>query len=637
MAALSLFLGENVNSTIIITMALLSVILSFVQEYNASKAEQKLRAMIKVKSIVFRNGQKAELPIREIVPGDIIELSGGRMIPADLKIVQAKDLYINQSTLTGESYPARKNAEDSKSNDNIFNSQNLAFMGSSVASGIGEALVIKTGQQTEFGKLSTELAKKTPLTSFDQGINRFIWLMIRFTFVLVIFIFIINAIFKGNIIETLLFSLAIAIGLTPEMLPTMVTINLSRGAIEMAKRKVIVKELSLIQNFGAMDILCVDKTGTLTINNITLIKHCDARGIENEEILKLAFLNSTFQTGLENLLDTAIFNHKKFDLTGIKKIDELPFDFNRRIMSVIVEEKNHNFLISKGAPEEILKRSKKFKIDNKEQLLDKQTHADLMKQYYDFSKEGFRVLAIASKIIKNKNEYFDSDENDLTFHGFIAFLDPPKPTAKNAITSLNNLGINLKILTGDNELVAEKICRDVGIPIGNILSGENIDKLNDYQLQQEVDKTNVYARINPLQKERVIKALRNNNHSVGYLGDGINDAPSLKVADVGISVDNTTDIAKETAQIILLEKELTILSDCVGIGRKNFGNTIKYIKVGSSSNFGNMISMAGASIFLPFLPALPTQLLLNDLLYDFSQVTLTTDNVDEDYLAKPKK
>lgn len=638
-AGLSFFLGENVNSIIIIAMALLSVILSFVQEHNASRAAEKLRAMVKINATVLRNGQKIELPLREIVPGDVIELTAGKMVPADVKIINSKDLYINQAALTGESFPAKKNVDDVEivPAETIFNSNHLAFLGSNVASGIGEALVLKTGKETEFGKLSAKtIGSQTTANSFDRGINRFIWLMVRFTFVLVLFIFVINAIFKTGLLESLLFSLAIAISLTPEMLPMMVAINLSKGAMEMARKRVIVKELTSIQNFGAMDVLCIDKTGTLTINNITLIKHCDFRGIENDEILKFAYLNSSFQTGLDNLLDNAVIKHKKFDLAEIKKIDELPFDFNRRIMSVIVEENNHRLLISKGAPEEILNRANSYTSGNDKFPLDKKILADLNKKYEEFSQDGFRVLAIAYKTIENKSQYSDDDENDLIFSGFIAFLDPPKSTAQSAIVQLKNLGINLKILTGDNVIVTKKICQEVGIPIQNALSGEQIDQLNDLELQQSVEKTNIFSRLDPIQKERIVKAIQKNNHAIGYLGDGINDAPALKAADVGISVDNATDIAKETAQIILLEKELTVLSDCIDVGRKNFGNTIKYLKVGSSSNFGNMISLAGASIFLPFLPALPTQLLLNDFLYDVSQVTLPTDNVDKDYLAKPK-
>ena len=636
-AIISLALGEQINAWIIIAIAILSVVLSFIQEYNASRAAEKLRSMVKITARVYRDGQPVELPIREIVPGDKIELTAGKMVPADVKITKSNDLYINQSALTGESFPVKKSVQESSVNSSSsYENPNLAFMGSSVASGFGEAIVLKTGAATEFGKLSKETAQVVNETAFQKGINRFTWLMIRFTFLLVFFIFVVNAIFKGNIIEALLFSLAIAIGLTPEMLPMIVTINLAKGAIDMARKKVIIKELASIQNFGAMDVLCADKTGTLTINDIVLVKHCDANGKENDEILRLAFLNSYYQSGLENLLDNAILNYRTFDLTAIKKIDELPFDFNRRIMSVIIEENGFLKLISKGAPEEIFKRSKNYLLDGKILSLDEEMKKRLEKIYEQFSQEGFRVLAIASRKIGSQEDYTDDDEKELTFAGFVAFLDPPKPTAANAIRQMNSLGIKFKILSGDNEFVCRKICSELKIPIDGVLGGEEIDRLSDFDLERKIEKTNIFSRLNPLQKEKIIKALKRKGHTVGYLGDGVNDAPSLKAADVGISVDNATDIAKETAQIILLEKNLEVLADCVAEGRKTFANIIKYIKMGSSSNFGNMISMAGASLFLPFLPMLPPQILLNNFLYDVSQVALPTDEVDKDYLDKPK-
>lgn len=636
-AIISLVLGEEVNAWIIIAMAILSIVLSFIQEHNASLAAKKLRAMVKITAPVYRDGQLVDLPIREIVPGDRIKLTAGKMIPADLKILKSNDLYINQAALTGESFPVKKSPQESSDQaGSPYDIPNLAFMGSSVASGLGEAIVLKTGASTEFGKLSRQTAKIASETAFQKGINRFAWLMIRFTFVLVVFIFIVNAIFKGNTIEALLFSLAIAIGLTPEMLPMIVTINLAKGAMDMAKKKVIIKELASIQNFGAMDVLCTDKTGTLTINDIVLIKHCDAKGNENDEILRLAYLNSHFQSGLDNLLDGAVLKHKTFNITGTKKIDELPFDFNRRIMSVIIEENGALKLISKGAPEEIFKRSKNYLLDGRIFVLDEEMKKRQEKRYEQFSQEGFRVLAIASREIDSQEDYADDDEKDLIFAGFIAFLDPPKPTAANAVKQMNSLGIKLKILSGDNVLVTQKICSELKIPIEGILSGDEIDKLSDFDLGQKIENSNIFSRLNPLQKEKIIKALKQRGHTVGYLGDGINDAPGLKAADVGISVSNATDIAKETAQIILLEKNLMVLADCVTEGRKTFANVIKYIKMGASSNFGNMLSMTGASIFLPFLPMLPPQILLNNFLYDVSQVALPTDDVDKDYLTQPK-
>jgi len=636
-AIVSIILGERINSIIIILMAVLSAVLSFVQEHNASKSAEKLRALVKITARVLRGGKIVEIPLKEIVPGDIIEFEPGKMIPADLRITHAKDLYINQSTLNGESFPVKKTEQsDNRRVKTIYDVNNLAFMGSNVQSGFGRGIVIKTGRATEFGKLSEKIADVQPPTSFQKGINGFTWLMIRFTFLLVFFIFVINALFRANLVESLLFSLAIAVGLTPEMLPMIVTINLSKGAIDMAKKKVIIKELASIQNFGAMDVLCIDKTGTLTINEITLIKHCDADGRENEEILKLAYINSKLQSGLENLIDKAVVNYRQFDLKDYEKIDEIPFDFERRLNSVVIKNQNGLQLISKGAPEEILKRSRKYILGGREIDLNDAAKKKLEGLYDGFSKEGFRVLAVAYRTVPSGLNFESQDEKELTFAGFIAFLDPPKESAKEAISQLENSGVKLKIITGDNELVSRNICNQLNFKISGAISGEKIEALNDLELEKTIENINLFVRVTPLQKERVIKALRKNNHTVGFLGDGINDAPSIKIADVGISVDNATDIAKETAQIILIEKSLTILADCVTEGRKVFANVIKYIKMGSSSNFGNMISMAGASLFLPFLPMLPPQILLNNFLYDVSQVALPTDEVDKDYLDKPK-
>jgi len=636
-AVLSIVLGEQLNSFFIILMAILSVVLTFLQEHNASKTAEKLKALVKITAKVLRGSKIVEIPLREIVPGDIVELEPGKMIPADLRIISAKDLYINQSALNGESFPVRKNANPFNNQfDSIYKIDNLAFMGSNVVTGVGRAIVIRTGKNTEFGQLSTKTTSISTVTSFEKGINGFAWLMIRFTFFLVLFIFIINAILKGNILESLLFSLAIAIGLTPELLPMIVTVNLAKGAIKMSKKKVIVKELASIQNFGAMDILCTDKTGTLTMNEISLIKHCDAEGRENVEILKLAYINSSFQAGLDNLIDKAVITHHHFDLSSYQKIDEIPFDFERKMTSIVVKTEDRYLLISKGAPEEIIKRSKNYVIDNKNLPLEEKSRKNLEKIYINLSNDGFRVLAIAYKSVNTKVNFEPQDEKELIFAGFVAFLDPPKTSASESILQLHNSGVKLKILTGDNELVSRKICKELNFEIIGSLSGERIDKLSDFDLKGLVEITNLFTRMSPAQKERIIRALEKNNHIVGYLGDGINDAPSLKTADVGISVDNATDIAKETAQIILLEKSLMVLADCVAEGRKTFANVIKYIKMGASSNFGNMLSMTAASVFLPFLPMLPPQILLNNFLYDVSQLAIPGDSVDADYLKKPK-
>ncbi len=637
-AIFSFFFGQRFNAVVVILMALLGVILSFVQEFKAQKTAKKLRTMVRLFTQVKRQGNFKAVPFRELVIGDIIKLSAGDMVPADIRIISGKDLFISQSALNGESFPVERWPErQNLEAENIYELDTIACMGSSIVSGMAEAVVVGTGADTQFGQLSRQLASLEPETAFDKGIRQFTWLMIRFIFVLVIFIFLVNTFLRGNFVESLLFALAIAVGLTPEMLPMITTVNLSRGALNMSKKMVIIKRLDAIQNIGAIDILCTDKTGTLTLDKITLVKHCDIEGKENEKILKYAYINSASQTGLANLLDNAVMEHKKFDLQHIKKIDEIPFDFTRRIMSVVVEMAGQKKIISKGAPEEIFKRSCCYELDGKKYKIDRAKLKILNKVYDDFSREGFRVLGIAySDLSKSKAAYSQKDEADLVFMGFIAFFDPPKPTAKKAIDDLELLGVKLKILSGDNEAVTEKICLDVGIPDAGAITGSQIEDIDDAELKKVVEEKTVFARLLPLQKERVIKILKENNHVVGFLGDGINDAPALRAADVGISVDNAADIAKDTADIILLRKSLTILSDCVREGRKTFANTLKYIKMGASSNFGNMLSMTAASFFLPFLPMLPAQILLNNFLYDLSQMTIPTDKVDNDYLLSPR-
>ncbi len=637
-AIFSFFFGEPVSALIIIVMALIGIVLSFVQEFRAQKNAEKLKAMVHIQAEVIRDGKAIKVPLREIVPGDIVTLSAGNMIPADLKIISAKDLFLNQATLNGESFPVEKWCEvKNQKPQNVYELDTIAMMGASVVSGTGLGVVIATGKNTEFGKVTKDLADREPETAFDKGIRQFTWLMIKLIFVLMTFIFVINALFKGNFVDSLLFSLAVAVGLTPEMLPMIVTVNLSRGAQKMAKKMVIIKRLDAIQNFGAMDILCTDKTGTLTMDEIVLIKHCDINGEENESILKDAYLNSTHQSGMNNLLDKAIIKHHKFDINKIKKIDEIPFDFERRLVSVVVKINQEARLITKGAPEELVKHCTHYELGDRKYKLDKVGLAKLKKQFETFSSDGFRVLGVAYKDVdKDQTTFSKTDEDNLIFRGFAAFLDPPKKSTREAIDKLEALGIKLKILSGDNELVTEKICKDVGLDGIGVITGPEIDKYNDEELVKIVEVNVIFARMMPLQKERIVRALQRGSHIVGFLGDGINDAPALKAADVGISVDNGADIAKETADIILLKKSLLVLADCVKEGRKTFANTMKYIKMGASSNFGNMLSMTGASILLPFLPMLPSQILLNNFLYDISQVTLPSDNVDDDYLLKPR-
>jgi len=639
-AGFSLFFGEKISAILVIIMACISVFLSFIQEYRAGKEAEKLSEMVSTTSTVYRNGKLKEVNIRELVPGDIVNLSAGDIIPADLRIFSCKDLFINQSALTGESLPIEKTA-------NVIDSTkrspaeltNIAFMGSSVVSGTGLGVVVKTGIYTQFGEISRKLATITVASSFDKGIHKFTWLMIRFMVVLVLIIFAINVFNKGDIVQAFLFSLSVAVGLTPEMLPMIVAINLSKGAIAMSKKDVIVKRLNAIQNFGAMDILCTDKTGTLTLDKIVLESHCNVVRKEDDDVLRFAYINSYYQTGLKNILDRAILKHEKLVVKQYKIIDEVPFDFSRKLMSVVVENDGKHMMIVKGAPEEIYKRCTKFELEG--DIFDLGAGnlilTELKAEYDNLSKEGFRVLAIAYKYFDQpKDKYTKEDEQDLILKGYLAFLDPPKPSAKKTIETLKNLGIDFKVLTGDNDLVTKKICSEVGLDIKGFATGEQVEKATDQELRELVKITTVFARMSPLQKERVIHALHDNNHIVGYLGDGINDAPALKTADVGISVNNAVDIAKETADIILLKKNLLVLVDGVTEGRKTFGNILKYIKMGASSNLGNMISMTGASLFLPFLPMLPIQILLNNLLYDISQIAIPSDEVDKEYLMKSR-
>ena len=634
----SITLGDDTIGGIFVSaMVLLSVLLSFFQEYRSGKEADKLREMVRVTATVFRDGLQKEIKIREIVPGDVIYLSAGDIIPADLRIFSCKDLFINQSSLTGESFPVEKfpdpvllkSASDSELS-------NIAFMGSSVISGSALGLAVTTGPNTKFGEISKRLVNANEETGFERGIKKFTWLMIRLMIVLVIAIFAINAILKGDMIEAFLFALAVAVGLTPEMLPMLVAVNLSQGSIRMSRQKVIVKRLNAIQNFGAMDILCTDKTGTLTMDDVVLEKHCDVVRRESEDVLRFAYFNSFFQTGLKNLLDSAILKHTEVPTDDCKKIDEIPFDFERRVMSVVVEMDGKRRIIVKGAPEEIFARCDRFEVDDEIIEIENLVLPDLKDEFDSLSADGFRVLAIAYKDVEDKPAYSKEDEKDLILKGYVAFLDPPKPSTKETINALNRSGIQVMVLTGDNELVTKKICSEVGLEIKGLAVGGDIEKLNDADLQELVKHTNIFARLNPLQKERIIKTLHSNNHIVGYLGDGINDAPALKAADVGISVNNAMDIAKESADIILLEKDLLVLENGVIEGRKTFGNIVKYIKMGASSNFGNMFSMTGASIFLPFLPMTPIQILLNNFLYDISQTAIPTDKVDPDYLEKPR-
>jgi Mg2+-importing ATPase len=650
LATTSYFLGDVRAAVVIAVMVILAITTAFVQEHRSNEAAAQLRAMVHTTASVRRNPSRSEdpfseIPIERLVPGDVVRLSAGDMIPGDLRLLEAKDLFINQSALTGESMPAERHAPacDGGSED-AFALPNLCFMGANVVSGYGTGVIVQTGSKTFFGQLAHEIAGRRVPTAFDQGINKFTWLMIRFILVMVPAVFLINGLTKHDWLEALLFAVAVAVGLTPEMLPMIVTVNLAKGAMAMSRKKVIVKRLNAIQNFGAMDVLCTDKTGTLTQDRIILKRHLDIQGRDSDQVLQYAFLNSHFQSGLRNLLDKAVLAHVELEQTlkigsGYSKLDEIPFDFSRRRLSVVVaREDGKHILICKGAVEEIFSVCTNYALDAEVGRLD-ETHFEAAKQQtIALNSDGFRVVAVAYKEMEaSKTTYSIEDEGGLTLLGYIAFLDPPKESAREAIAALARKGVQVKVLTGDNEIITRKICHEVQLDPGEILLGARIAQMSDVELAEIADRTAVFAKLNPAQKEQVVRALHAKGHVVGFLGDGINDSPALKAADVGISVDTAVDIAKESADIILLEKSLLVLAEGVTEGRKVFANITKYIKMGASSNFGNMFSVLGASIFLPFLPMAPIQVLTNNLLYDFSQTTIPTDNVDEEYLASPRK
>jgi Mg2+-importing ATPase len=647
LGVLSYLTGDLRAMIVIFVMVVLGVVLRFFQEMRADNAAEKLKAMVNTTATVVRDGKDAEVPLKMLVPGDIIRLAAGDMVPADVRVLTAKDLFLNQAALTGESMPVEKKAAPTSGEiRNPLELPNTCFLGSNIESGTASAIVIHTGDKTFFGSLAASIVGQRVLTSFDKGVNKFTWLMIRFIAVMVPAVFLINGLSKHNWLEAFMFAMAVAVGLTPEMLPMIVTVNLSNGAIAMARKKVIVKRLNAIQNFGAADVLCTDKTGTLTQGKIVLEKHLDVHGDESERVLQYGYMNSYYQTGLKNLMDEAIleYGHLEEDLkvkTDFHKIDEIPFDFQRRRMSVIVEDnQNQHILICKGAVEEIMRLSPHVEVRGEvlNVTVEHDAHRKLLVQ--ELNSQGFRVVAVAYKIMPGDNDephYGIQDESDLTLLGYLAFLDPPKDSAMEALKRLKTLNVDVKILTGDNEIITAYICKQVGMPADKIMLGSQIETMSEAELAEASSLTSIFAKLAPSQKERIIHALQSKDHVVAFMGDGINDAPALKAADVGISVDSAVDIAKESSDIILLENSLLVLEQGVMEGRRVFGNIIKYIKMAASSNFGNMFSVVGASAFLPFLPMLPIQVLTNNLLYDFSQTTIPTDQVDADWLTKPRK
>ena len=653
--------------TIIIVMVSLSGLLRFWQEFRSNKAAEALKSMIKTTATVLRRqtktatAQTIEVPLDQLVPGDIIYLSAGDMMPADIRLIESRDLFVSQAVLTGESIPiekydtlgsiSQKGSEETPAEinaSNILDINHIGFMGTNIISGTAKGIVIATGADTYFGSLAKSIIGTRSQTAFDKGVNSVSWLLIRFMLVMVPIVLLINGLTKGDWLDAGLFALAVAVGLTPEMLPMIVSANLAKGAVGMAKRKVVVKRLNAIQNFGAMDILCTDKTGTLTQDRIILEQHLDIHGQLDPAVLQLAWLNSYYQSGMKNLMDKAIIRFaeektkpKKLGEGKYTKIDELPFDFSRRRLSVVMQnDDNQHIMICKGAVEEMLSIATHVYEQGEELPLTEERKEKLINLAYQYNQDGFRVLAVGFKIIATqdtKTQYSVADENALVIRGFLTFLDPPKDSASEAINALREHGVAVKVLTGDNDIITTKICREVGIEAGKPLLGIEIEQMSDDQLKPLIEERTIFAKLTPLQKSRIIRLLQDNGHTVGFLGDGINDAPALRDSDVGISVDTATDIAKESADIILLEKSLMVLEEGVVRGRETFGNIMKYLNMTASSNFGNVFSVLVASAFLPFLPMLAIHLLIQNLLYDISQLSLPWDKMDDEFLQKPRK
>ena len=655
LGAVSYATGDLKGTAVVSVMVSVSVLMRFLQEFRSSRAAEALRAMVRTTATVTRRypreefdsevlvSEKREIPFEDLVPDDVVHLSAGDMIPADVELISSKDLFVSQSALTGEALPVEKFPTVTTAGEPL-DQANLCFMGTAVVSGTATAVVIATGSRTFFGSLAKNVVGHRSFTSFDRGVNAVTWILIRFILVMVPIVFVLNGLAKGDFKEAFLFAIAVAVGLTPEMLPMVVTANLAKGAVAMAKHKVIVKRLNAIQNLGAMDVLCTDKTGTLTQDRVVLERHRDIRGQVDLRVLEYAYLNSYYQTGLKNLLDRAVLEHAELRheldvLQHAEKVDEIPFDFERRRMSVVVAHPTRErILICKGAVEEVLGICTQVDIGRETLPLSPARLERAHEVVRGMNEDGFRVVAVAHKTVPASNDvYAVADEHDLVLSGFIAFLDPPKETASQAVAALREHGVGVVVLTGDNDVVTRRVCRDVGIEVSRVVLGSELEALTDEQLQAFVSDVPVFAKLNPLQKARIIRALQQNGHTVGYLGDGINDAAALREADVGISVDSAADIARESADIILLEKSLLVLETGVLKGRAVYGNIIKYIKMTASSNFGNVLSVLVASAFIPFLPMLPVQLLVLNLLYDFSQTSLPWDRMDDEFLRTPRK
>ncbi|TLG77581.1 magnesium-translocating P-type ATPase [Methylocystis sp. B8] len=639
-SAISALTGEVANFTIISMIVLFSVTLDFIQEHRAGKAAERLRQSVSVRAKLIRDGKQIEAPVADVVPGDLVILSAGDMIPADGMVLEARDLFVKQALLTGEPYPVEKRPGSLPSDaTDIQDAANAVFMGTSVISGSARMRVVRTGADTAIGAVADRIRRQPPPSAFEIGTHRFGLLIMRLTILLVLFVLLVNALLHKPWLESFMFAVALAVGLTPELLPMVVSVTLSRGALHMAKRRVIVKRLSAIQNLGSMDILCTDKTGTLTEAKIRLEQHVDTTGRPSDRVLELAYLNSFFETGLKSPLDDAILDHRNVDVHEWKKIDEVPFDFERRRVSVLLEKGEERLLVVKGAAEEIIALCNLYQDTENgvQHALDAPALARINTQRVALEKDGFRLLGIAwRRVPSDRPHAVVGDETELVFEGFAGFLDPPKESAGSALAALSESGVTVKIVTGDSELVTQHVCASLHIAVEGVLTGKEISEMDDSALRVRVEQTNLFCRVNPSQKDRIILALKAGDHVVGYLGDGINDAPSLHSADVGLSVDSAVDVAKEAADMILLDQDLHVLHEGVLEGRRTFANVMKYIMMGTSSNFGNMFSMAGASLLLPFLPMLPTQILLNNILYDVSEVPIPLDDVDSEDVRRPQ-
>ncbi|MCL5411327.1 MAG: magnesium-translocating P-type ATPase [Patescibacteria group bacterium] len=637
----SAFLGEATNFVIILAIIFISGVLNFYQHYQAQNEADKLKQKVLLTTAVLRGNNQKEVPFSHIAIGDIVLLSVGDIVPADCRIIHAKDFSIDESTLTGESYPEEKSAERiGEEHLELTKRKNIAFMGTHVISGEGRAVVFATGKQAEFGQLSKEIQTAKPETSFDKGLNEFGFLLMRGVLLLTLFVFLANAALKHDILNSFLFALALAVGLTPELLPVILTINLAKGAAKMAKKEVIVKYLPAIQNLGGMDILCTDKTGTLTEDKITVRSFEDINGRENQEVLQYGLLNSHFQAGFRNPLDHALLKNRGKTVFGdFEKVDEIPFDFERKRLSVVLKNKQNGrlFLVTKGSLPRTIPTMDRYREGERVEKISKDFLEKVQKKYEQFSLSGFRVVIVGIKEIEKKDSYEVEDEKDLVFLGFLTFFDPPQKGVLKTVNQLNHLGISLKILTGDNELVTKRLCEEIKLEVKGIMTGTEVDSLHPTDLKERALETTIFARLTPEQKSKIIQALKETGHTVGYLGDGINDAPPLKSSDVGISVHNGSDVARDVSDIILMKKSLSVLQEGVIEGRKTYANILKYLMMVTSSNFGNMLTVAAASLFLPFLPMLPIQILLANLLYDISQLAIPTDNVDLEAVQTPRK